>query len=72
MDGRWHIGDPAAEANQMDIVRVKTMVSSYYPVVKVARSSRGAHGTKASMGVGILAYFMHKMCYFEHKIALFH
>ena len=34
-------------------------------VIKVARSIREAHGTEASMGVGILAHFM-------HKIALFH
>jgi len=34
-------------------------------VVKVARSSRGAHGTEASMGVGNLTHFM-------HKISLFH
>jgi len=44
-----------------EIVNVYTFVA----VVKVARSSRGAHGTEASMEVGNLAHFM-------HKIALFH
>ena len=40
-------------------------VAGSMAVVKVARSSREAHGTEASMGVGNLAHFM-------HKIALFH
>ena len=38
-----------------------------YLVVKVGKSSRGAQRTEASVGVGKLAHFMHKITLFHQQ-----